>query len=217
MAGETTVGLLGKHTPTGYVADGPERVKASHVHMRQTHAGELLRVRHLFEEFDGPLPVPHRLRVVEHPLRGLGRAYPGRKFLHSTTGSGPVPGNLRCRRVVAARLQRPRHALMEDDSLTRQQLRGYCLGQQGMPRPVRAAAVGVGQQPRSRQLPKAAADILDIQSADSTQHCLIQRPGRHRQRRQHRAGRIAAANGPSHQQLRQTRRQPEPEAQHTVR
>ena len=77
MAGETAVGLLGEHTPTGYVADCPERVEASHVHMRQAHAGEPLRVRHLFEEFDGPLPVPRRLGVAEHPLRGLGRAHPG--------------------------------------------------------------------------------------------------------------------------------------------
>jgi hypothetical protein len=77
MAGEAAIGLLGKHAPTGYVADGPEGVKASHVHLRQAHAGELLRVRHLFEEFDGPLPVPSRLGVVEHVLRGLSRAHPG--------------------------------------------------------------------------------------------------------------------------------------------
>jgi hypothetical protein len=105
---------------------------------------------------------------------------------------------------------------MEDDSLARQQLGGHRLGQQGMPRPMRGAAIGVGQQPRGGQLPKPAADILDIQSADSTEHTFVQRPARDRQRRQHRAGSIAAVSGPGHQQLRQPRRQPDPEAQHTV-
>ena len=184
--------------------------------MGQVDAGEMLRVGHLRKEFDGALPVPRGLGVAEHPLGGLGRAHPGRQLLGGTAGGGPVPGSLRGERVIAGRLQRPRQALVQRGPLTGQQLGGHRLGQQSMPRPLLAADAAVGQQPRSGQLPQPAADIVDVQPAHGPEQILAQRPARHRQRRQHRPGRPAAAGRPRHQQLRQPRRQPDPGAQHAL-
>ena len=192
--------------------------------------GQAAEIGQVAAQRDRPLEVHSRLGVAEYPLGGPPRRHPGGQFPVRPARREPVAGRLGRQHVIARRLQHRRRPLVQHRPLTGQQRARHRLGQQCVPRPARPGhpaigrpartagrIAGVGEQPGRRQLVQPLPHRLRALPGDLAQRRLVQRPARHRERREHCPPARTAPPGPRQQQFRQPGRQPRRNRGHAAR